>query len=703
MVRARNTFFTILLVAPLLVTACQRKESPFRVTPSSRPNVVIISIDTLRADHLPLYGYAAGQTPNIDALARDGVIFRNAYSHCPLTLPSHVSLLTGQLPAESGVRDNVGYVLSPATKTIAALLKAQGYATGAAVSAYVLRASTGVNQGFDLYDGDLGIKGGETLGEVQRKGDVTTDLALKWLEGHRTTPALFFLHLYEPHSPYDPPEPYKSRFASAYDGEIATADAMVGRFLAELKRLGMYDDSVVFLLSDHGEGLNDHGEAEHGVFLYREDLHVPLIMKLPKSESRGGSIANPVQLIDVAPTILDILGLKSEPAMHGTSLRQFLATTKIADREIFSETIYPRVHLGCSELRSLTGNRFHLIDAPRPELFELTSDPGEKTNILSENRRVYAEMKRDLAPFVVAPTRAGNVTEEEAASMRALGYLSASADTGGALPDPKDHIGELELLKQAAGAQKAGRLKDAIAILERTVAANERLTDAWFMLGQVQEEMGLELEAVKTYRKAITIAPSVASEVGLSLARIYLKNGDLEQAVIHARLGATASPGVAHLILGRVALTRKDLATAQAEAAGAVNESSSRSGGVILQAQILTAQRQYDAALATLAKGGVDPTAKPVALYHFARADALARSGRTAEAEAEFQEEIRLFPQELDAYGNLAALYWFSGSRAKARSTIDQMVRTNPGPAARRSAAETLLGLGDNEGAGRFR
>jgi len=704
MVRSRKPVFPIpFIVALFLVTACHRKVSPLSTTHSSHPNVFIISIDTLRADHLPLYGYAAGQTPNIDALAHDGVVFRNAYSHCPLTLPSHASLLTGLLPADSGVRDNVGYVLAPEKKSIASILKAEGYATGGAVSAYVLRPSTGLSQGFDFYDGEFGTKGGESLGEVQRKGDLTTDIALKWLAEHRSAPAFLFLHLYEPHTPYEPPEPFKSRFASAYDGEIATADAVVGRFVTELKRLGLYDDSILILLSDHGEGLMDHGEAEHGVFLYREDLHVPLVLKLPRSEYRGASIASPVQLTDVVPTIIDVLGMKSEPAMHGSSLRQFLTNGKAADREIFSETIYPRVHLGCSELRSLTGSRFHYIDAPRPELFALTTDPDEKANILLENRRVYAEMKRDLTPFVVAPARAGNVTEEEAASMRALGYISASADPGGVLPDPKDHIGDLESLKEAGAARKAGRLRDASLILEKTVAANERLTDAWVLLGQVQEEMGLDSEAVKTYRKAITIAPSVTSEVGLSLARIYLKNGDLEQAVLHARLGAKASPGVAHLILGRVALTQKDLVTAQAEAEAAVRESSSRSGGLILQAQILTAQHQYDAALATLAKVGADPAARPVALFHFARADALARSGRVDEAEREFQEELRLFPGELDTYANLAAMYWFGGAKEKSRQTIAAMVHANPGAAATKLAAETLAGLGDREGAARWR
>lgn len=703
MIRRRFRLCTLMLVLALSLLASCRREQATTASSGGRPraNVFIISIDTLRADHLRLYGYQPGQTPNIDALARDGVLFQNAYSHCPLTLPSHVSLLTGRLPADSGVRDNVGYVLSPDTRSVPNLLKAEGYATGAAVSAYVLRGSTGMSQGFDFYEGDFGTKGGESLGEVQRKGEQTSAIALRWIEAHRASPSFFFLHLYEPHTPYDPPEPYKGRFASPYDGEIAAADAVVGQFLGELRRLGLYDDSLIILVSDHGEGLMDHGEAEHGVFLYREDLHVPLIMKLPRSESRGSSSAVPVQLIDVAPTILDVLGLKADPAMHGLSLRSVLADKGIGSREIFSETIYPRVHLGSSELRSLIGDRYHFIDAPRPELYDIEADRGEKANVLLANRRVYAEMKRKMAPFVVAPARPGKVTEEEAASMKALGYISSASDPGGELPDPKDHIEELELLKNAGAAQKSGHPEEAVRILEKAVASNTRLADGWFMLGQAQEELGRDAEAVNSYRKAITLAPSITSEVSLSLARIYLKNGELEQAAGHARLGQKASPGVAHLILGRVAFARKDLAEAKTEAEAAARESSSRSGGLVLQAQILTAEGQNDAALQVLAGIRSDPSDKPVALLHFARADALARAGRTADAEREFKEEIRLFPRELESYANLAALYWFGGAQTKARALLEEMVRANPGPDTRRFAADTLAGFGGGKGSAR--
>lgn len=268
-----------LLGATLLASAC----SPPVVT--RLPSVVIISVDTLRADHLPAYGYKGVATPALDSLRRDAMLFENAYSHVPLTLPSHASLLTGLLPYQNGVRDNLGFRLDHSHPTLATLLKARGYATGAAVSSFALRREGGLAAGFDLYDDQFAQGSAD-----ERPGSETSAKLEAWSDSVavRGKPLFLFLHIYEPHTPYSPPEPFRTQYASRpYDGEIAAADAAVGGFLDYLRRHSLYESSLIVFLSDHGEGLNDHGEEEHGVFLYREAIHVPMMVKLPGHRDTG--------------------------------------------------------------------------------------------------------------------------------------------------------------------------------------------------------------------------------------------------------------------------------------------------------------------------------------------------------------------------------------------------------------------------------
>lgn len=315
---SRASILFALAVLPVVV-ACRGEGSGVRV-PDGTP-IVLISIDTLRSDRLPVYGYDEIETPALDALARDGVLFTRAYSHTPLTLPSHVSILTGLLPPEHGVRDNIGYPFdAEAPPYLPALLKQHGYSTGAAVSAFVLRGSTGLNSAFDHYEDRIGVVSGKDLGSLQRPGEETLERALSWLGGVADQPFFLFFHIYEPHSPYEPPEPWASRYRSPYDGEVAAADAVIGRLVAALQQMGIYDRCLLILLSDHGEGLMDHGEQEHEVLLYRELLQVPLLVKLPGEQRRGTRVGRPVQLIDVVPTVLELLGAEKPGRLNGSSL-----------------------------------------------------------------------------------------------------------------------------------------------------------------------------------------------------------------------------------------------------------------------------------------------------------------------------------------------------------------------------------------------
>jgi arylsulfatase A-like enzyme len=286
--------------------------------------VVLISIDTLRADHLRLHGGAVA-APHIESLAGDGSLYRSAFAHSPQTLPSHASMLTGLLPFQHGARDNVGFTLTQGVTTLAERLKRTGYATGAAVSSYILRKETGLDRGFDHYESafDVGAGPEVTIAQVQRAGDETLKIARDWIAKHEGGPLFFFLHLYEPHTPYEPPSPYREQYAHPYDAEIAYSDALVGNFLDFLKARGLYEPALIVLTSDHGEGLGDHGEQEHGIFLYQGVARVPLVVKWPGNQRAGTRVSAAVQLIDLAPTIAAVTGVETDSAGRARPLDLF--------------------------------------------------------------------------------------------------------------------------------------------------------------------------------------------------------------------------------------------------------------------------------------------------------------------------------------------------------------------------------------------
>ncbi|HEY2324812.1 MAG TPA: sulfatase-like hydrolase/transferase [Thermoanaerobaculia bacterium] len=677
-----------LLLLVLLAFACARHESrTFAHAP-----VILISIDTLRADHLPAYGYRNVDTPALDAFRRDAILFENAYSHVPMTLPSHAALLTGLLPPANGVRNNLGYTLDVhAHPAVSNLLAANGYTTGAAVSAYVLRGPTGLAGCFQTYDDVIPARAGVAVGDLSRPGNQTIAIAQQWIAAHRAQPFFYFVHLFEPHSPYEPIEPFKSRYSSAYDGEIATADSYAGAFFDWLKQQKIYDDALIVVLSDHGEGLGDHGEQEHGVLLYRETLHVPLLIKLPHSQNAGASVREPVQLIDVAPTILAAVGSAVPKTMTGTSL---LGTLPPA-RSIYSETFLPRIHLGWSELRSLVNDRFHYIDAPRPELYDVVSDPGEKTSVVDQQRRAFTQLRAEMQPYRTAAAAPSKVDPEEAARLAALGYIGSvrTQSATGPLPNPVDHIGELERMKEATRLEQNNDVAGALAIYRSLTAANGRFTDAWLREAAAYEALGDFPKAIETYKQAIEVAPELADGIAISIANVQFKTGDLAGAEAHARLAMNRSPGAAHMVLAHVALSRHDLATAEKEASASMEDNSHVRDGAVVLAQVLAASGRFDQALRTIE--GVPRDASPVENLDATRGDVLARMQRNAEAEQAFRSELRNFPHNLDAYTKYAILLTTIGRIPDARATLDRMQRANPGAAAPRAAASTrkLLGI----------
>lgn len=689
-----------IFVAVLLIfTACGKREAETpRIVATNAP-VILISIDTLRADRLPAYGYAAVATPHLDAFRKDAILFTNAYSHVPLTLPSHVSMLTGLIPPDHGVRNNIGFRYE-ANKhiPISHALKNAGYATGAAVSAYVLRGNTGLDAAFDFYDDDIAVREGSAVGRLQRPGAETVVVAQRWIAQHSSHPFFFMLHLFEPHSPYEPPEPYRSRYSSRYDGEIAATDAIVGGFLESLKRSGVYDRAIIVITADHGEGLNDHGEEEHGIFLYREAIHVPLLLKLPSSTSSGTTIDAPVQHADIAPTIVALAGAKMPAAAKGISL---LEVENQPARRIFSETLYPRIHLGWSELRSLVDDTFHFIEAPRPELYA-ASDRPERRNVANDNRRVVASMRETLAPISSDVPQMGAIDPEDAKKLAALGYLSATTSATGPLPDPKDRIGDLTALREATYLEEHGRFDEAITRLRAVIERNPRLTDAWTLLGRSLEKSGRLEEAVETYKRGIQVAPAIAGEFSLSLANVYLIMNRPDDAAAHAEVGVKTNPGSAHILMGRAALAKNDLSGALRHAEEAGKSFSYDVPAMVLRAQVLTKQGQLPQALATIDRAR-QMAEQPPALLHFVRADVLARMNRFDEAVPAFQEELRLYPHNRQAYASLAVVYMLTGRRREANATMERLVAANPSPSSYALAARTFGEMGDEELAAKWR
>ncbi|HVF61245.1 MAG TPA: sulfatase-like hydrolase/transferase [Thermoanaerobaculia bacterium] len=686
------------IAAALLATACGRDASPERFPGAP---VILISVDTLRADHLPAYGYRQVETPNIDGLRRDSVLFERVYSHCPMTLPSHVSMFTGLLPTEHGVRNNIGYRFEGAKfRTLAEELRDRGYAAGAAVSSYVLRSDTGIDDGFEFYEDSIAVATEGATSEHQRSGGETLKHALGWILRHREQPFFFFFHLYEPHAPYEPPEPFKSRYPAAYDGEIAAADAIVGELVQSLKAAELYDPAIIILTSDHGEGLWDHGEDQHGILLYREALWVPLLIKLPGSH-QAASISRPAPLAHLFGTVLSLVGIAvpSHPASWFDDGGEA--------RPIYSETLYPRIHLGWSELRSLIDDRYQYIEGPSPELYDLERDPGEARNLITIERRAASRLRREMQAYPAVAATIGQIDPEDAEKLAALGYVGTPRERGaGPLPNPRDEVENLGRIKAAFRLADERRLDEAIAALRSLLQDNPKLLDVWSKLGEVLVESGRYDEAIEAYRSAMTRAERFSPDLALALGFAHLKRGEAAPAAAHARLALATSPRESNELLARVALEERRFDAAEEHVRSALRHGDRQPATLLLLADVQRTAGRLDAALRTVQQA--ERRAEELGVRRlqgadYLRGDLLARLDRPEEAAAAYRREIASFPQHLQAYANLAVILMIQGRSAEAHALIEQMARHNPHRGAFLLAAKTLAAFEDHEGAARWR
>ena len=506
--------------------------TPPQKTVTAHPNVILITIDTVRADHLACYGYRKIKTATIDGLAHDGVLFRRAISQVPLTWPSHAAILTGTYPFQNGVQDFNGHPLSPDFRSVAQAFKASGYATGAVVSSFVLDRSWGLARGFDFYDDAFSAKQFQEkdIGLVDRKADESVSHALAWLKRTPKRPFFLWLHLYDPHSPYDPPEPFRAEYQGhLYDGEIAYADHELGHLISWLKQSRVYDQSLIVLLSDHGESLGAHGESEHGFFIYNATTHIPLIVKPPvRSGISRDLVDRPVETIAVAATLLRLAGLHD--LMEKQFYRRDLFDRTPQEAAAYSETFYAFSSFGWSPLHSLETSRYHYIEAPHPELYDLRSDPDEARNVAGAEPEVLSVLKDELKQLLVK-ARSGNPSRQSSTSLspdaseklRALGYAAYRSPVpqealAKELADPKDKITEFNSILEAQDAFRAGQFSRGKQLLTKVAAEDSHMYVVPFLLGEAANREQDWNAAVEHFTRSLQLNPNF-DEAMTGLAR----------------------------------------------------------------------------------------------------------------------------------------------------------------------------------------
>jgi choline-sulfatase len=540
-----------------------------------RLNIVLMTIDTLRADHIGAYGDRAAITPNIDELARRGTRFDQALAHAPLTFPSHASILTGQLPVVHGARDNGWEVLGAETLTVAERLKIFQYQTAAFVSSFILSAQFGLDRGFDVYDDHLRSSGPLIDLDLRRPADDVSSAAGTWMLAHADRPFFAWVHFYDPHAPYG----HSSGSRSPYDVAVSAADSGVGRVMAAVARAGVAGRTAVIVTADHGEGLGDHGERQHGLLLYDSVVRVPLIIWTPGMSARV--VSSQVRHVDIVPTILGLLGAPIPSGLPGYDLCAPLragASTCAAgkDDEAYGESWYGRLHLGWSDIRYLRSDGWKYIDAPDPELFEVRRDPGEATNLASRRPELAAAMKTRLSamapkppdvPQTSRPAPDGFTVER----LRALGYVAGGDQAGTSRrpadpnnrPDPKRMVASFEAYESALndgiGELVASRPVRAVARFRKLVHDYPESYGAHHYLGYAMAAMHRDAEAIVEYERALQLNPEYAI-ADFDLARSLGVLGRHREAAARVESGRKLEPRSVYGVMteGVVAWARED-------------------------------------------------------------------------------------------------------------------------------------------------
>jgi len=657
----------------------------------SQANVILITIDTLRADYVGCYGSPHVQTPALDGLAGDGVLFETAYCQVPLTPPSHASILTGQYPASHGLRDFTIGQYREGTASFATILRGQGYRTAAFISAFVLDESWGLSEGFDLYydDFDLEQLQGTNPGNVQRRAEETIDLVLPWLDQAKR-PFFLWVHLFDPHHDYDPPPPFDKRYsANLYAGEVAYVDQQIGRLFQALKSTDLYEDSLIIATSDHGESLGEHGENEHGFFLYEAVLRIPLIVKLPAPyHSKAQRVDTIAQTIDLLPTVLQVLRIRQETGwgIEGKGLLSHLLGKRQETGFAYAETFYPQTSFGWSALRVVRQGDHKYIEAPKPELYDVVEDPQERYNLYTDNQPLAHQLRANLLRLEQGFLPQDRVLSdgadpESVERLSALGYVSVvqpvRIQEGQNLPDPKDHINIFNTILMGLQASEAGKFAQSNEILGSVARDNPEIFIVHYSIGQNYQKMGMPEKALELFDKAAELNPDFTS-IHVNRARALSQLGRHEEAT---KLLETVTQEHPNNLTAQRLLAGQYSRSGDLPAATRIyrhilsrrrdDKQAKKSLGIVL-----VEQREFKEGLTVLDEAiglGVDD-----ALLRNSQGIALANLGRLEDAIQSYKRALEIKPDYAQPRLNLAFSLLSAGRKAEAVEEFDRLCQTSP-------------------------
>jgi arylsulfatase A-like enzyme/Flp pilus assembly protein TadD len=665
-------FFLLLAAAVLVFILLSPPQK--KVTREANLNVLLVTLDTTRADRLGCYGYQKAKTPNLDYLASNGVRFSHAYSPVPLTCPSHCSILTGTYPLYHQVRNNGTYYLAPELKTLPEALKEDGLKTAAFVSSFTVDSRFGLDQGFDVYDDQLSPDQTFKALNSERKADKVFASFSRWLDENKVHPFFVWIHFFDPHLPYDPPSPYREQFPDdLYDGEIAYMDFYVGKILDKLKEKDLFGNTLIVLAGDHGEAFGEKQEKGHGVFIYESTVRVPLIFFAESRLPKGEVLDARVRLIDIMPSILDMLGGSLPQDMQGTSLLPFIEGKKKDDLSSYIETYYPRENFGWSELVGLIDGGWKYIRAPKEELYNLEQDPREEENLAQRETEIVREKRDKLEDIIqnsISPRAASrrNLSAEEKERLRSLGYIASSeGPSQGDLPDPKDRIEELLLIQQAEDYEMQDKTEEAAAIYEKIISLRPNVATSYVNLALMKARMMKLDETIQILEKGIEKLPD--SEILLTrLGHTFMATGRLKKAL---------------------------------DAFGRVLKNNPRNFDALLgSAWMLDLMGQREDALSFYQRAlAIEPENK------FARKNyalSLATSGNLNQAIEIFRGLKRDFPDDYEVYQDLGIAYGRVGEINQAIENLEMAIGLHPTPVAYFNLAVAKKKLGRIEEAVRY-
>jgi len=658
------------------------------------PNLLLITIDTLRADHLGCYGYRSIQTPVIDSLAAEGILYENCIAQSPMTLPSHCTILTGTYPQFHGVRDNIAFSLDPKIPTIAEILKSRGYSTGGFVASYVLNHTRGLGKGFDKYFDNYDALAPDTSQFVamlaETKGERIIQEAIQWMKSISPKPFFAWVHLYEPHDPYEPPEPYKSRYSRhPYDGEIAYTDSNLGKLFQFLRSSNLYERTWIFLAGDHGESLGEHQEDCHGYYIYDASLHVPLIIKGFTPELRGRRVSAQVRIVDIPSTIMAVVQSPS-PGFQGREVLSLARDTGRAPAlPAYSESFMPKLQFGWSELKSWRFGRYKYIEAPRPELYDLEKDPRETVNLLATQQAIANQYRQELARFYPLYQRSpdhavpqSKLSPAELQRLQSLGYVGGSvtpieAVQGEKLPDPKDKLPIYQFIQSILYSNRQQMSQAAAKRLEGLIRDEPRSATIYNFVGLNELRNGRFDSALANFKKAVSLAPD-NSWLVYNLAFAYLQKEEFDKAItgFERCLQLDPSNGEAYTNLGNAWGRQGQSAKAKQYYQEAVRVSPTNKF-----AHYNLGQLEFNAGNTTAAINHFNRCIALDSKYvpaYLDLANAYLSQSQFDKAIPAFQKTIELDPSQAEAHYNLGLIYKKQGQWKMAAQSFARVVAANP-------------------------